>query len=179
MVIIYEGPSNTGKNTQIIKLQPFLIDKPLHVLHYSSIKGIEGKREQKKYSKNMYDNMFRIAKTFPDNHFIFNRSHIGENVYAPMYRGYSGSYIFKLEKNWVHYPFWDNIYLITFIDEPKNLINRDDGLSHSIDVKKKYEEIRRFIKTTEKSKITHKTIININQKSIEDVHKEILRFLEL
>ena len=179
MTICIDGPDNTGKDTQIALLQPFLIDKPLHILHYSNIKGIKGKSKQKKYSKKMYRDMFSFAEVFPDSHFIFNRSHIGENVYAPMYRGYSGSYIFKIEKEFVNADFWKDVHLITFYDEPDNIIKRDDGKSFSIEVDKKYEEIDRFIKTTERSRIPHKIIININNKSIEDVHKEIIKFLEL
>ena len=33
-----------------------------------------------------------------DINLIFNRSHLGETVYSPLYRGYSGDYVFDIEK---------------------------------------------------------------------------------
>ena len=61
---------------------------------------------------------------------------------------YTGEYVLDIEKNFSTYAaIWDNLYLITLVDEPQNLIDRDDGLSFSIDLDKKTTEIDNFIIT--------------------------------
>lgn len=181
MIILCEGPDRCSKDTQIKLIQPLFTDKPLHVLHYSNYKGFESPEESKEYSYNIYKSMFELLySTYTKNHFILNRSHIGEYVYAQMYREYSGDYIYNLElyQKRTHPDFWNTIKLITFIDEAENLIKRDDGLSHTIDPIKKQEEINRFVIATEKSNIIHKKIINIDGKNIEQVFSEVKGFLK-
>ncbi len=181
MIFLIEGLDRCGKNSQIKLIQPLFIDKPLHVLHYSNYKGFDTPEQSENYSYNVYKNMFRLLyDNYEQNHFILNRSHIGESVYAPLYRNYNGDYVFNIElyhkRN--HKQFWNQIKLITFIDEVENLIKRDDGLSHSIDPTLKQNEIDAFINSTEKSNILHKKIININGKSIEEVFEEVKDFLK-
>ena len=50
----------------------------------------------------MYDDMFKLMINSKDKdiNLIFNRSHLGETVYSPLYRGYSGDYIFDIEKKY-------------------------------------------------------------------------------
>ena len=179
MILLCEGLDNVGKDTQIKNIQPLLTDLPLHVLHYSNYKGFNSVEESKNYSKMVYNNMFNILKNeSPFNHFILNRSHIGEFVYSNMYRNYCGDYIFEFEEYWKsRFENWNDIYLITFIDEVENLIKRDDGESHSIDPIKKQVEIDKFIEATNRSIISNKIIININNKNSLQVFDEIKLFL--
>lgn len=181
MTIICEGLDRCGKSTQIQKLLPFLNDRSVHQLHYSAIKGFETKEETSTYSCEMYSDMFKLLYVFcEDMHFILDRSHIGEMVYAPMYRGYDGDYVLNIENYWRTFKdFWNQVYLITFIDKPESVIKRDDGLSFSIDVEKKKQEINSFVEATNKSLILHKLIIDIDGKSIDEVTEEIRRFLNI
>jgi thymidylate kinase len=177
--ILCEGIDRVGKDTQIKELLPKLVNNPTQVFHYSSIKGLS-KQESKKYSKMLYTDMFKIMKqsfSGDKRNLIFNRAHLGEFVYGPLYRKYKGDYIFNIEKKFEKYDFWDSVYLITFIDTPENLIAREDGDSFSIDPKMKQKEIDLFKEATEKSLIKNKMIMNINGKSIEQVHNEICIFL--
>jgi len=181
MIILFEGPDNVGKGTQIQKLLPLLHDKPVHQLHYSAVKGFNTPEEAKEYSVQTYNGMFYILiYAYLNCNFILDRSHIGEMVYAPLYRKYDGDYVLDLEKYWMHHAhFWDQIYLITFIDDPENLIKRDDGLSFTVDHDKKQDEINMFIDASKKSNINHKHIINIFDKSIDQVHEETRSFLHV
>ena len=182
MIIIIDGPDNCGKTTQIAKLQPLLIDKPLHLLHYTKLKGFDSNNEMMTYSKNMYYDMFRILESnYKTSNFILDRSHISEIVYSPLYRDYSGDYIYDIERKFLTYNhnFWEEIYLIVFIDEAEALISRDDGLSHSVNLVDKEEEINMFRGTTIKSLIINKIIININGKSQDEVAEETKSFLNL
>jgi thymidylate kinase len=110
-------------------------------------------------------------------HLIFDRSHLGEYVYAPIYRDYSGSYVFEIEQEYLYNPFFKDIILFVLIDEPKNAIAREDGNSFSTDISVKQLEIDKFKKAFELSHIENKFLININGKSIKDVHNSILTFL--
>jgi thymidylate kinase len=183
--IIFEAPDNCGKDTQI-KLLSTVYAKmmiPYHVLHYSSIPKITP-AESKEFSKILYEDMFRLilnTSILIDRTIILNRSHIGENVYAPMYRNTPGDWIFDIEIYFnVAFPTdWKNINLITFIDSAENLIKREDGKSFSIDIDKKNEEIKRFIRTTERSFIRNKIIIDIDGKNKDQVHQEVINFLDL
>jgi thymidylate kinase len=179
MIIICEGLDRVGKDTQIKLLQTKLIDKPCHIFHYSAIKNIDNK-VCKKYSKKLYDDGFKIiGKLYKNRHLIFNRFLLGEIVYSPLYRNYKGDYIYKLEQKYKTKDFFKEIYLITFIDTVDNLIQREDGLSHSLDVNHKQDEINKFIEAYNNSNIINKLLININTKSIDIVHKEICNFLNL
>lgn len=180
MVIILEGPDNTGKGTQIKKLQPLLTDKPLHVMHYMAIKGL-GMDEIKDYSREMYTQMFAITRMWYDKtNFLLDRAHIGETVYSPMYRNYNGDYVFDIEQKFASQDpdFWNQVILITFIDKPENLISRDDGLSFTVQKDKKQNEIDAFIRGTEMSNIKHKLVLNIDGKDEDTVFDETKTFLK-
>ena len=41
--------------------------------------------------------MFRLLSGAPNANIICNRAHLGECVYAPIYRGYWGEYVFDIE----------------------------------------------------------------------------------
>jgi len=179
MILIIEGPDRCGKSTQILKTQPLLTDRPLHTLHYSSIKGFKTSNEVKTYSEKLYKSMFTLLReNHYESHFILDRSHIGEVVYSPMYRKYDGSYVYDIEKLFSADPdFWSELYLITFIDNAENVIKRDDGLSFTTELEKKKIEIQAFVDATNRSHILNKTIININNKDIAVVHEEVKSFL--
>jgi thymidylate kinase len=181
--IVFEGLDRCGKDTQIKHLTTLLakLFLPFHVLHYSGIPGIDSDHSLQ-YSNYMYADMFRMILEERSDQlrtFILNRSHLGEMVYGPIYRGINGNYVLDMERYFMNrFPeMWSKIFLITFIDEAENLIARDDGLSHSTDIDKKKNEIAMFIRATEKSHIEHKLLIDINGKDIPTVHDEVVNFI--
>lgn len=179
MVLIFDGPDRCGKSTQIKKIQSLLIDRPLHVLHYSALKGFKTNEDVKAYSDSLYRSMFTLLENnYKTNHFILDRSHISEVVYSPMYRNYDGSYVYNLENQYIGTDFWKEVYLITFIDNAENLIDRDDGLSFTTELEKKNQEIQSFMNATLKSNIINKIIINIANKDIDTVYEEIKTFMQ-
>lgn len=180
MTVIFEGPDNVGKGTQIRKIQPLLTDKPIHVLHYMNIKGFDSMSDVRAYSEDMYRSMFHIANTFYfRDHFVMDRAHIGEVVYSPMYRNYDGSYVYNIEREFMNFPkFWNTVHLITFVDKPENLIKRDDGLSFSTQLDKKQAEIDAFIEATNNSNIKNKLILDIDGKNEDEVFDIIRNFIQ-
>ena len=178
-IIILEGPDRCGKSTQIKMLMKNLINEPTHVIHYSSIPGLS-KEECINFSKILYDDMFQLSYDAHSHNrnLIFDRAHLGEYVYGPIYRGYSGDYIFDIEEKWKKNSFWDSLYLFVFIDKPENLISREDGLSFSVELEKKKQEINNFKEAFDKSKIKKKFLLNIQGFSPKEVHDYIIQCLK-
>src|SRR5574344_1179616 len=182
MTILLEGTDRVGKSSQAQAILNFFAKKGkvVQMLHYGAIKSLTP-NESRTYSGKLYTDMFKMADDASKTSrvLLFDRSHIGEYVYAPMYRNYDGSYIFDIEKKFKdeNPAAFYTVYLITFIDDAENIIKRDDGLSFTTDVEKKKKEIDAFVEATNKSLIEHKKIINIKGKTIEDVSKEVISFL--
>ncbi len=177
MVIIVEGPDRTGKTTQIAKMKEHYEaqGKSVQVIHYESIKKDEGFKYNAKILQQMsrvrYDDMLNLANTFAEDDktvLIFDRAHLGELVYAPLFRKYGGEYVFNLEDK---YPtFLEKTKLFVFVDEAKNLVKRDDGKSlGKVTKKTKQREKDLFEVAFECSNIKDKHLININKTKEEKV----------
>ena len=178
MIIFMEGLDNVGKDTQIKNLLTYYANQlmPTLVLQYQAFKNISNK-QSRDYSLINYLNMFRslTEDTYYRCVTILNRSHISEFVYSPLYRNYSGRYVFSVENFYLkHIP---THHLFVFTDEPENLIAREDGYSPSIDLQKKRQEIKLFENAFKFSKL-NKTLINITGKDEKMVFLEMLKELE-
>lgn len=182
MVIIISGVDRTGKTTLMKGLQNHFYFKnpvgitPVHLSYYSSFET------PRAYSKEIYKlhyrDGFEIIKSnnTRDRIRIFSRFHFDEYVYGPMYRNYDANYIFDLEKEYE--PFLSNVKYILLTDRAENVIDRDDGDSHTTDLELKREELGRFKEAFDKSIIKDKIMINIHNKTIDDVLYEALDFLK-
>lgn len=118
---------------------------------------------------------------------IFNRSHIGEAVYADLYRGYSGDYIFDLEKHYnLGTQYHMKLVLLTCSDwqyAMNNGLITDDGESFDYD-NKGYEQMK-FMETVNRSIIPNKYVVDIltddeygqlgdkRRKTVQEILKEI------
>lgn len=179
--ICVEGPDNVGKSTLIKGIKNVMSDYIMQSLHYSSVKH-KTTADCIEYNKKLYTMMFDMMKftiQYEKSGLVFDRSHLGELVYGPIYRGYSGDYCLDIENQFNHIlDLKDNLYLIVLVDEPENLIKRDDGLSFSTELDKKREEIQLFDLAYNKSNIKNKLFINIKDKDEKAVLKEVLEFLQ-
>lgn len=182
MNILIEAPDACGKDIQIAFIEAEFArrNKVSHVFHYSNIKLADNK-EIEKASKLRYREMFNILNMSSEfNNFIMNRSHLGEVVYSPLYRNYSGDYVFDYEKDFLskeHQP----TKLILFLDDAEKIIERDkkrgDNKSFSLDLDKKNQEIESFKRAYEKSSLDKK-IIYLRGRSPEEIFtQEIYSFL--
>jgi len=113
---------------------------------------------QKQYQRQSFTDMMKLLST--DVRFILNRAHLGEYVYAQRYRGYSGEYVFDLEKNCSE--FLDTTLLVLLHTSSFDFI-KDDGLS--FDFSKKDEEQMDFVRAFEKSSIKHKLMLDVHDGS--------------
>jgi len=176
--IIIEGTDNTGKDTQQNLIIEKLNNLIFHKVHYSSLPFKNDVDKHTSYSKQMYTDMFRMMNEckYKDINIIFNRSHLGESVYSPLYRGYSGDYVFDIEKEYVN-KLRENLYLITLTNDPQIIMSRDDGKSFYGNEEEVKAEVDGFNRAHRLSKIKNKLLINIGTMSAEDVSKIIIDFL--
>lgn len=179
--IICEGPDNVGKSTLIKNLKDHFNDYTLHTLHYSNVKQDSPEIVQE-YSTKLYTEMFDVmlnSTAYNKSGIICDRSHLGEMVYGPIYRGYSGEYVIGIERKFSNiHSIWNNLFLITLYDEPENLIRREDGLSFTTDLEKKKIEIDNFKSAHEKSTIRNKLILNIKDQDALNVKDLVINFIE-
>lgn len=179
-IICLEGPDRVGKSTQLKLLLKYLLDEPTYVIHFSGISGITSE-QSRQYSYKMYIDTFNMLNILNEDslyrNIIFDRCWIGEYVYSPLYRNYSGEYIFDIEKKFEHTGILEKITLFTLVDEPESLIKREDGHSFSIELENKKREIELFKEAHKKSIIKRKFFMNIHDLRIEDVHRLIKEIL--
>lgn len=182
LIIVVEGPDNVGKSTLINNLRNTFNNIAFQIVHYSSA-PVSGVNNTIDYNTRMYRSMFDMMKAVSKEEYtgiICDRSHLGEMVYGPIYRGYSGEYVLDIEKKYMDIPsIWDNLFLITLYDEPENVISRDDGLSFSTDIRIKREEIKNFINAHDKSNIKNKLLLNIKNHDADAVLNEVLTFINI
>ena len=96
---------------------------------------------------------------------IFDRWHLGEAVYSPMYRGYDGNYVFDQEIS-TGVNLRNDIRLILLTEDfeyAKHFI--DDGESLG-PVEKREEEQNRFIEAFERSTIRDKRIVCVTDPAL-------------
>lgn len=109
---------------------------------------------------------------------IFNRGWLGEAVYAPLYRGYSGEYVFELEKIAGIDKLSNTRLILLTEDFSKATHFLDDGNSLGT-TEKRAEEQEMFLQAFNKSLLSDKKIICVTGadgtfRAKEDILKEAL-----
>jgi thymidylate kinase len=170
--ILIEGIDRIGKTTiinEFINLKPeFKIikcNKPIITKRYKTLYGY-----QKQFFIKCFEKINKIKESDKE-HYIFDRSHIGEMVYSPIYRNYSGQYVLDLEKK---YNIINNTCLILLVVDNFDFLI-DDGNSFNFRNKKIEQDL--FIKAFEKSNIKNKKIITVNKNNKFKNKIEIIRTL--
>lgn len=100
---LLEGLDRLGKDTLLGGIQHRC---GYHqVLHYSKPLTLECYLETppsslalRRYQEASFRTMFQLLSGVPAAKIICNRAHLGECVYAPLYRKYPGEYVFELER---------------------------------------------------------------------------------
>jgi hypothetical protein len=130
---LIEGIDRVGKNM----LAHSLLDRfGYHlVIHYDRppaltfYAGAGESSPERLFQEASFRTLFQMLH-HSDIRLIANRAHLGEVVYAPMYRGYSGDYVFALEEN-LHVAAWSHVRVVLltedfrcsrhFVDDGKSL----------------------------------------------------------
>jgi len=175
--IIIEGMDRCGKDTQIGLIQKKFKNETFHVFHYAKV-PFKTQGDHIDYNTRLYKDMFMVMfeSLGSKRNFIFNRSHLGESVYSPRYRGYDGDYVFNIEKSYVD-TMKDQLIMIVLVNTPEILLEREDGNSLANKIDDIIYEREAFIRGYEKSGIQNKKLIECGIKSIEQIHNEIIEFI--
>lgn len=185
-----EGLDRLGKDTLIKEIQH---ERGFHqVLHYSKPEVLECytpkadlqapetmRAALRAYQEASFRTMFSIMRDAKFSHVICNRAHLGEMVYAPLYRGYDGSYVFELERAF-NIELLFNLRLVLLVedfDTSRHFV--DDG--ESFDITKRRDEQDRFLDAFERSHIADKRIVQVTDSSTggfkqrEQILHEVIR----
>jgi thymidylate kinase len=171
---LIEGLDRLGKDTLIDGImhqrgyhQVLHFSKPRHLARYMpSPTGMTAAEMEsvsfKEYQEQSFRTMFAMLRNLPYTQIICNRAHLGECVYAPLYRGYAGEYVFDIEKQFLK---GDSrtIRLILLTEDfsvSKHFV--DDG--ESFDIAKREQEQDLFKAAFEKSCISDKRIVNVTDR---------------
>jgi len=173
MIIILEGVDNTGKSTQIRNIKNYFNDQVFITMCFGNVKQNKISA-YKLYNQTAFNTITSVHTTLQQSgcNLILDRSHLGELVYSK-YRNYDGQYIESIDEDIAKH----QSVLITLIDDVSNLLERDDGLSISVNEADKIYEINTFKKAHSQSKIKHKLLININDKNQIEVSNAITNFI--
>ena len=167
-VFAIEGLDRLGKSTLIEGIRNALgyyevihFSKPQKLQAYSGgfpVQGVPPSSLQVyHYQQESFRNSMILARSGA--RIIFDRWHLGEAVYSPMYRFYNGDYVFDFERN----------HNLDIADIRLILLTEDFGVSrHFVDdgqslgtVNDREEEQNRFIGAFNRSVIRDKRIISV------------------
>lgn len=133
-------------------------------------------RALEEYQYDSFHAMFAMIQSGA--HLIMDRAHLGEMVYAPLYRKYNGDYVLSLEEEYhVNTCYHAKLILLTE-DFSKSKHFQDDGQSLGPEsARAKEQEL--FINAFERSKFRYKQIVNVtgedgNFRPKEDILAEVL-----
>jgi thymidylate kinase len=151
---IIEGIDRMGKSSLIKGL---LDELGYHlVIHYSKPELLKCyanyKTPLRRYQFELYNQMFRMIES--QENVIFDRGHLGELVYAPMYRKYQPDFVKQFEKQ-----FNTTTARLVLLTTSDFSFLVDDGLS--LDFSKKEEEQAKFVEAFNASRIEDKVLVNV------------------
>lgn len=162
LIIMVEGIDRIGKGTLCSHLEEH---HDFSIVHFGRPEGSTDS-ERAMFQKGTFDRMFRMVKSLHGQsaRIVFDRAHLGEMVYGPLYRPNSGvdeSYVLDMEEG------CEEVLLILMVhrDPMKMTKDRDDG--ESFDPSKCEDEQDQFIAAFNKSSLNKElldvTNMNINQ----------------
>lgn len=173
MLIFLDGQDRVGKDSLIDQLRKHMKSPLFQVFH-------EGKPpadvDHRKWAIEHYDFMLRnAANSRRSSVSIYNRSHIGEVVWGPKYRGYNADFIFDLERQYLSYI--EDSYLILLTDSSDRLMLRDDGKSLTKSITELDDVRSKFSAAFDKSCIRNKLHVKLEDVAFDDVFPTVWSFL--
>lgn len=179
MKFIIEGIDRIGKSTLIKNLEHKLgyhqkIHCPKPELLDCYNENLNNPLEA--YQRERYNAFFEFMHN--DSCIIFDRGHLSEVVYSPIYRGYSANHLFDMEKE-NNLDFKNDLFLILLICSDTSFLV-DDG--KSLDFSKKDVEQKSFKQAFALSNIKNKLIIDVcngnkNFRNSDEILNQVLDFV--
>lgn len=152
MKFLIDGIDRLGKSTLVKNLQEELgyhlvvhYDKPKDLRNHR-LYNVDGKLAElskeaslKIYQEQTNKYMFELMKSPVP--IIFDRTHLGEMVYAPLYRNYQGDYVFDEELSFIFQRPKNKDVLLILLTTSNFEILKDDGQSFNWDKKALEQEL--------------------------------------
>jgi hypothetical protein len=161
---LIEGLDRLGKDLLIKGLQSRLgyhaiihCSKPMRSEYYVRQSDADALRL---FQVDTFRTMFSILRDTSLMRVIYNRAHLGECVYAPLYRSYSGDYVFDLEREFGASKFTDvRLILLTEEFEVSKHFS-DDGKSLG-PTDQRAKEQDHFLRAFASSTMMDKRVVNV------------------
>jgi len=163
--LIIAGPDCVGKNLLIKNIIKDF--ENITVRHFTVPKNLKP-GEITNYWKDEYShalhlvNHARKEEKCPHKLYVWNRSHICETVYGPLYRNSNSEWIWKMEQFW-DLDKEDETYLILLYADPEFIVKQEDGESISNELEKRQKEVQLYLEGFEKSIIKNKLKLKVNE----------------
>lgn len=171
---IIEGVDRLGKGTLIDNIQQNFghhtvihYDRPKKLRYFDDTGGWTGPLAELsdlgRYQYTSFVHGFDLLMS--SSNLIFDRFHLGETIYGPRYRGYSGDYVFALEERFVKsMDAWSkgyskNVRMILLTTSDFSFIE-DDGQSFDFNAKEAEQED--FITAFERSILPVKVMVDVH-----------------
>lgn len=193
-VYLIEGLDRLGKSTLIDGIQnalgfhqvvhyekpklldAYLVEKQKLLVPKNERHEAQKQRALESYQYDSFWTMFAMVQS--GGHFIMDRAHLGEMVYAPLYRKYDGSYVLALEREYHMDTCYHAKLILLTEDFEKSKHFQDDGQSLGPESARAKEQ-EMFLNAFEQSVFRNKQIICVtgedgNFRSKEDILAEAL-----
>lgn len=162
MFVIVEGLDRCGKSSLIKQLRSTVFTTPKTLAIHSSSPP-KHDPSPSDWELQHYHHLFGQFTYLSEKEgfdVIADRFHLGAYVYGFLFRGLEGKDIFDVESYWLQYV---NPLLITLVDEPEAILERDDGDSHESTIEQYTMSKDLFIDAHNYSKIKDKVLINVSE----------------
>lgn len=162
MIIIVEGMDRCGKDTLIKHIRKHkLKNVKTMMMHCVSPPSGAPMHWALKHYTELLSHITKMSDCGWD--IILNRSHLGEDVYGPIYRNRPAEWVYTLDAQFFYTR--DDVMLVTVVDSPECVMSREDGdsLSSNIDDISKVRES--FIRVHSKSQIKNKLLYDYTENS--------------
>jgi len=191
-LIILEGGDNLGKSTLIEGIcRHFNYDNVI-IRHFGKPPKNLSPQDSLNFQFNAFDNEYRLVEaiskhksSYYEDIVIWNRAHLGEYVYAQMFRGADPKDIKSKLLDWEEFMLLSNefdIYLITLTADPEFFFNNEDGNSFSKSLEEKTTELNLFKQAHYFSLIPNKVMIKVDKdgkfKSKRTILNYVLKFIK-
>jgi hypothetical protein len=165
---LLEGLDRLGKDTLQQGIQHRLgyhrvihYAKPILLDCYSATMSPELALRQ--YQESSFRTMFQILSGARSAKIIYNRAHLGECVYAPIYRKYAGEYVFELEREFNAHQFSHARLILLVEDFAVSRHFVDDGKSLGSS-ERRQEEQELFLRAFDASIFPDKRIVCVTDR---------------
>ena len=172
-IIIFDGPDNVGKGTQLSLLRKHYKDIPFAITNLDKPIGANSEEKREYGLAAAYGQLTTLFAGYqagiPQ---IADRAHYSEYAYSILRGQHQLTDIMEMESEFKEYK--DDVLSIIFIDEVENICERDDGNSnYGEEVVENIKNIITNFKEHAAASLFETHIIDINGKDIEIVQQEV------